>query len=284
MAFAFNAQRDSDDSDGDLTAWGLSNTAAPAARPTGSAPVVPMMMGSTPVGAQAIRDSLTPGDTVDNGDGARKRQKSMASKSPAAPSFGFNAINAPPQRASGASSAYNVQSDASPEADTLFVEEEEPRRKGKGRAAATSQESSTMESKLVVQVSRAEADEISDYEDMRAGADRVRHVLSEHSYADGTLLYKVQFADFHDEHVCHLRWLIHLLQNSFTYIFQLLANHSTLWLRCCSLVALIRPTRNHIIALNALQCTKLMSNICISSSICLHIEPGPISSDIFSRR
>ena len=198
MSFNYNAQADSDESDGDLTAWGLKNVPK-TARPSTAAPVAPMM-GSRSEAAQVVRDSSTPDATASGS--ARKRQKTTANRSPVAPTLGFNAINAPsplPRGDSEANSTYNLDSDASPEPDTLFVQEEESERNWKGKAKAAPQKK--MEKKLVVQVSRTEADEMSDYEDLRVGADRVRQVLSEHSYDDGTVLYKVQFADFHDEDV-----------------------------------------------------------------------------------
>lgn len=182
MAFNVNAQPDSSDEDGgDLAVWGLKNTAMTTtttmttAHPAAPASVAPMT-GSSSEAPPVVRETAL--------DSARKRQKTVATTWPVAPSLGFKAINAPLRAGFDANSTYSLDSDASPEPDTLFVEEEEK--------------------KLVVQVSRTEADEISDYQDLRAGADRVRQLLSEHSYADGTVLYKVQFADFHDEDVSPL--------------------------------------------------------------------------------
>ena len=39
---------------------------------------------------------------------------------------------------------------------------------------------------------------------MRHGAEHVRKVLSEHSYEDGTVLYKVQFGNFYDDFVSQM--------------------------------------------------------------------------------
>ncbi|USW53931.1 Putative helicase, Zinc finger, PHD-type, Zinc finger, FYVE/PHD-type, Chromo-like domain superfamily [Septoria linicola] len=188
---------DSDDSDVDLGNWGmkggvLSRPKSPPPPPR--APVAPMVASSSKI-VKVVRDSSSP-EILES---APKSQKSAGP----VPSFGFNAINGPAQRASEVNTAHKVDSDASSEADTLFVEGEDASKHYKGKGKANVIPSSNTDGKLVVEISRTEADnvDLDDFLDYRAGGDRVRQILSEHSYADGTVLYKVQFDDYHDEDV-----------------------------------------------------------------------------------
>ncbi|CAK1357625.1 unnamed protein product [Cercospora beticola] len=204
MSFHFDAQAGSDDDSDtavDLADWklGTGTLKAPRPAPPPPAPVAPMVVGSSKSAAVVqVRDSSSP--EVLNEESPRKRRRTTTSPSPPPPCLGFKPINAPSHRSSGPSSINPVNSDASPEADTLFVENETPKRaKGKGRAYGSGRSRSP--SKLVVEVSRREARKIRDYDDLRHGAEHVRKVLSEHSYEDGTVLYKVQFGNFYDDFV-----------------------------------------------------------------------------------
>lgn len=207
MSFHYDAQAGSDDDSDtavDLADWklGTGTLKAPRPAPPPPAPVAPMVVGSSKSAAVVqVRDSSSP--EVFNEESPRKRRRTTTSPSPPPPSLGFKPINAPSHRSSGPSSINPVDSDASPEADTLFVENETPKRaKGKGRAYGSGRSRSP--SKLVVEVSRREARKIRDYDDLRHGAEHVRKVLSEHSYEDGTVLYKVQFGNFYDDFVSQM--------------------------------------------------------------------------------
>ncbi|KAM3425624.1 hypothetical protein BST61_g7569 [Cercospora zeina] len=206
MSFHFDPQVGSDDDSDtavDLATWNLGTGTLKAPRPPPPppppAPVAPMVVGRSQAAAvDRVWDSPSP--EVLHEDPLRGPPQTTASPSPPAVSVGFKPINAPPHRSSGPSSTHRMDSDATPELDTLFVEKEPPKRaKGKGRAYEAGQTRGA--SKVLVQVSRKEAHNIREFDDLRHGGERVRKVLSEHSYEDGTVLYKVQFGNFYDDYV-----------------------------------------------------------------------------------
>ena len=129
-------------------------------------------------------------------ESGRKRKRTSPSQSPAEVGSGFKAINS---RRESQRSTYNLDSDATPEAESLpmFVSEEEelPKRNGKGKNAVQG---------LVVHIPEKEVARAlrKPWEDFTIGGDRIRRVLRERYDDDVTVLYKVQFDDYRNEEVC----------------------------------------------------------------------------------
>jgi hypothetical protein len=193
MAFNFDAKADSSDDESpgiDLAAW--KTGAAPAARAaTNNAPIAPMVAYS-----QDGRASSSPSLS---GFGLGRDHPRTASPPPATPkpSIGFRPINRSPPRAS-TQSTRSSEKESSPEEQ---IEVEQPMRRGKGKNVSSVV--SGHKRKLVVRISRREAD-TSNVEDYTGGSDRVKRVLEEKQDDDGTVFYRVQFADYHDEEVCSI--------------------------------------------------------------------------------
>lgn len=204
VPFHFDARGDSSDEDTagiDLAAW-QSGSVAPKARPSGAAPVAQMVAPDPEV----IESSASPEPaTFESG---RKRKRTSPSQSPVEVGSGFKAINS---RRESQRSTYNLDSDATPEAEPspMFVSEEEelPKRNGKGKNAVQG---------LVVHIPEKEVARAlkKQWEDFTTGGDRIRRVLRERYDDDGTVLYKVQFDDYRNEEVCSPSLVCHTPRSS----------------------------------------------------------------------
>lgn len=192
VPFHFDARGDSseEEEDGiDLAAWQSTTKAPPTALPPAPAPVAQMVASDV----QVVESSATPEPATL--DSARKRKRATTSESPAEIGSGFQAINS--SRQESQRSTYNLEADVSQEPVPTSTHEEEaaPRRNGKSKVAPGG---------LVVHIPEIEVQQAlkKKWEDLTRGEDRVRRVLRERYDDDGTVLYKVQFDDYHDEEVC----------------------------------------------------------------------------------
>lgn len=196
MAFHFDARGDSSDEEGgefDLSSWTTGAARAGASAVMNQAPVAPMMQPEAQLiesdEESDIEEEIVPRDPP-NGPSTRDSSASL--------SLGFQPINASDRRESQ-QSTYNLDSDASPERDGSIMEVDNVERRPEKREKSKDEDDNA----LVVYISDTEIARAKKkaYTDLTAGADRVRRVLKEAQDDDGTMLYEVQFDDFHTEQV-----------------------------------------------------------------------------------